>query len=88
MEEEDSTNLNSEIRCAAFKPWEILDIAGKHGVANHFGKVNVDIDRIKSVYCPTSMMALDFILKQYLLLFQMAILYTEFWEIIFQDYLK
>ena len=62
----DSTNLNSEIRCAAFKPWEMkVDIAGKHRVANHFGeRTNVDIDRIKSVYCPTSMMALDFILKQ------------------------
>ena len=61
-----STNPNSEMICAAFKPWEMkVDIAGKHRVVNHFGeRTNIDIDRIRSVYCPTSMMALDFILKQ------------------------
>ena len=34
-------------------------------VVNHYGeRTNIDISRIGIVYCPTSMMALDFILKQ------------------------
>ena len=42
-----------------------VDLAGRHRVVNHFGeRVDIDINRIRSVYCPSSMMALDFILMQ------------------------
>ena len=56
----------STINCVAYKPWEMkVDTTGKHRVVNHYGeRTNIDISRIGIVYCPTSMMALDFILKQ------------------------
>ena len=60
------TKHQTTISCAAFKPWEMkVDLAGRHRVINHFGeRIDIDIDRIRNVYCPSSMMALDFILMQ------------------------
>ena len=57
---------NFGILCVAFKPWEMkVDMTGKHRVIRHVGeRIDLDLDRVEAVYCPTSMMALDFILKQ------------------------
>ena len=57
---------NFGMLCVAFKPWEIkVDMTGKHRVIRHVGeRIDLDLDRVEAVYCPTSMMALDFILKQ------------------------